>query len=60
MRTADQHARGTNFGDGDIGEVVLVVEQRQVQLSETADPQGDVTRPLCFVERATGGIDRTF
>jgi hypothetical protein len=53
-----QHARGADLGDGDLGELVLVVEQRLVQLAQAAHAEGEVRRPVGAVEGGAGGPDR--
>ena len=53
-----QRRRGTDFGDGQLGELVAMVDQRLVQLLEAADPQLGVGRPVGGVERAPRRRDR--
>ena len=58
LRTAHQHAGRAHLGHRDVGEVVLVLEQRLVQLAEAPDPQVDVAGPLGVVEGVASSGDR--
>ncbi len=58
LRAAHQHAGCTDLGHRDVRQLVLVVQQRLVQLTQAPDPQVEVAGPLGLVERPPRRGDR--
>jgi len=59
LRTTHQHPRSAHLCHRDVGELLLVVQDRLVQLALAADPQLHVGGPLGVVECTSGRGDRT-
>lgn len=60
LRALGQRAGGADLGDGELTQLVGVLDERPVQLVEAANAQLDIGGPVGAVERATRRRDRRF